>query len=170
VRYGLRLKLERRMTAADTFNPRDPDWESKVRASFARQTFMKTIDARLTTVEPGLCAIELPFRADLCQQHGFLHGGVVTAIAANAGGYAAFTLMPPGTSVVGVEYKLNLFSSPAGERFRARGRVVRPGRTLHAVEADVEAGKDGEWRPVGRMLATMMCAEGIPEVGQEVRT
>lgn len=157
------------MTAGDVFEPRDPNWEVKVRASFARQTFMETIGARLTSVVPGRCEIELAFRHDLRQQHGFLHGGVVTAIAANAGGYAAFTLMPPDTSVVGVEYKLNLFSSPAGERFRARGRVVRPGKTLHAVEAEIEAEKDGEWRPIGRMLATMMCAEGIPEVGQEVR-
>jgi uncharacterized protein (TIGR00369 family) len=147
---------------------RDPEWETKVRASFACQTFMKTIDARLVAVTPGGCEIELPFRSDLCQQHGFLHGGVVTAIAANAGGYAAFTLMPPGTSVVGVEYKLNLFASPKGDRLRARGRVVRPGKTLHAVEAEIDAEEGGTWKPVGRMLATMMCAQGIPEVGQEV--
>jgi uncharacterized protein (TIGR00369 family) len=156
------------MTAGEGFDPRDPEWEAKVRASFARQTFMGTIGARLTALSPGRCEIELPFRGDLCQQHGFLHGGVVTAIAANAGGYAAFTLMPPDTSVVGVEYKLNLFSSPKGERLRALGRVVRPGRTLHVVEAEIEAETDGQWRPVGRMLATMMCADGIPEVGQEV--
>jgi uncharacterized protein (TIGR00369 family) len=155
--------------AGEGLEPRDPDWDAKVRASFARQTFMKTIDARLVAVSPGHCEIELPFRGDLCQQHGFLHGGVVTAIAANAGGYAAFSLMPPGTSVVGVEYKLNLFASPRGERLRAIGRVVRPGKTLHAVEAEIEAEEGGAWKPVGRMLATMMCAQGIPEVGQEVR-
>jgi uncharacterized protein (TIGR00369 family) len=149
--------------------PRDPDWDAKVRASFARQTFMRTIDARLVAVAPGRCEIELPFRDDLCQQHGFLHGGVVTAIAANAGGYAAFTLMPPGTSVVGVEYKLNLFASPKGERVIARGRVLRPGKTLHAVQAELDSWLDGEWRPFGRMLATMMCARGIAELGQEVR-
>jgi uncharacterized protein (TIGR00369 family) len=97
--------------------PRDPDWEAKVRASFARQSFMETIGARLTALSPGQCDIELPFRGDLCQQHGFLHGGVVTAIAANAGGYAAFTLMPPNTSVVGIEYKLNLFACAPGGHF-----------------------------------------------------
>lgn len=150
--------------------PRDPEWEAKVRASFARQTFMTTIGARLTEVAPGHCAIELPFRSDLCQQHGFLHGGVITAIAANAGGYAAFTLMPTNTSVVGIEYKVNLFASPKGARFVARGRVIRPGRTLHVVESEVEAEQEGALRPVARMLATMMCAEGIPELGMEVRT
>jgi uncharacterized protein (TIGR00369 family) len=155
--------------AGEEFKPRDPDWDAKVRASFARQTFMKTIAGRLVTIAPGYCEIELPFRDDLCQQHGFLHGGVVTAIAANAGGYAAFTLMPAGTSVVGVEYKLNLFSSPKGERVIARGRVLRPGKTLHAVQAELDAWQDGEWRPFGRMLATMMAAQGIPEVGEDVR-
>jgi uncharacterized protein (TIGR00369 family) len=152
------------MAEAAPFEPRDPEWESKVRASFSRQSFMRTIAARLLAVAPGRCDIELPFRADLCQQHGFLHGGVVTAIAANAGGYAAFTLMPPGTSVVGVDYKVSLFGAPKGERVRARGVVLRPGRTLHAVRADLDAEQDGEWRPFGRMLATMMCAEGIAEV------
>jgi uncharacterized protein (TIGR00369 family) len=140
--------------------PRDPNWEAKVRASFARQSFMDTIGARLTTVRPGSCEIALPFRGDLCQQHGFLHGGVVTAIAANAGGYAAFTLMPANTSVVGVEYKLNLFASPVGRHFVAKGRVVRPGRVLYVVEADVEAEHDGRSKQVAQMLATMMCLEG----------
>ena len=140
--------------------PRDPNWDAKVRASFARQTFMDTIGARLTAVSPGQCEIELPFRGDLCQQHGFLHGGVVTAIAANAGGYAAFTLMPANTSVVGVEYKLNLFASPVGRRFVAKGRVVRPGRLLYVVEAEVEAEDDGRSKQVAQMLATMMCLEG----------
>jgi len=158
------------MKTGEGLIPRDPDWEAKVRASFARQTFMDTIGARLASVAPGRCEIALPFRADLCQQHGFLHGGVMTGIAANAGGYAAFTLMPANTSVVGVEYKVNLFASPAGERFVAKGRVVRPGRTLYVVQAELEAEQDGTWRPIGRMLATMMCAEGIPEIGQEVRT
>jgi uncharacterized protein (TIGR00369 family) len=150
--------------------PRDPNWEAKVRASFARQTFMGTIGARLTAVKPGRCEIELPFRGDLCQQHGFLHGGVVTAIAANAGGYAAFTLMPVNTSVVGIEYKVNLFASPKGTRFMARGRVLRSGRTLHVVESEVDAAQEGELRPVARMLATMMAAEGLAEIGAEVRT
>ena len=94
--------------------PRDPDWDAKVRASFARQTFMDTIGARIAALSPGRCEVEMPFRADLCQQHGYLHGGVVTAIAANAAGYAAFTLMPANSSVLGVEYKINLLDAAEG--------------------------------------------------------
>lgn len=83
--------------------PRDPDWDAKVRASFARQTFMDTLGARIAALSPGRCDVEMPFRADLCQQHGYLHGGDVTAIATNAAGYAAFSLMPANSSVLGVE-------------------------------------------------------------------
>lgn len=157
------------MIADEDFKPRDPEWEARARASFARQSFMELIGARIVALAPGRCEIELPFRSDLCQQHGFLQGGVVTGIAANAAGYAAFTLMPAGTSVVGVEYKINLFASPAGERFLARGRVLRPGRSLYVVDCEVLAEASGARKPVAKMLATMMSAEGISELGMEVR-
>ena len=86
--------------AGEEFKPRDPDWDAKVRASFARQTVMATIGARIATLRAGACEIELPYRADLCQQHGFLHAGITTTIADSAAGYAAFSLMPPGSSVL----------------------------------------------------------------------
>jgi uncharacterized protein (TIGR00369 family) len=139
------------------FKPRDPDWDKKVRDSFARQTVMTTIGARIAALRPGYCEIELPYRGDLCQQHGFLHAGITTTIADSAAGYAAFSLMQPGSSVLTVEFKVNLMAPAAGDVFIGRGRVIKPGRTLLAVEADVIArGPDGE-KSVAQMLATMMC-------------
>jgi uncharacterized protein (TIGR00369 family) len=139
------------------FKPRDPDWDKKVRDSFARQTVMTTIGARVAALRPGYCEIELPYRRDLCQQHGFLHAGITTTIADSAAGYAAFSLMPPGASVLTVEFKVNLMAPAAGEVFFGRGRVVKPGKTLTVVEAEVIArGADGE-KTVAQMLATMMC-------------
>jgi uncharacterized protein (TIGR00369 family) len=139
------------------FKPRDPDWDKKVRDSFARQTVMTTIGARIAALRPGYCEIELPYRGDLCQQHGFLHAGITTTIADSAAGYAAFSLMQPGSSVLTVEVKVNLMAPAAGDVFIGRGRVIKPGRTLLAVEADVIArGPDGE-KSVAQMLATMMC-------------
>jgi uncharacterized protein (TIGR00369 family) len=139
------------------FKPRDPDWDKKVRDSFARQTVMTAIGARVAALRPGYCEIELPYRRDLCQQHGFLHAGITTTIADSAAGYAAFSLMPPGASVLTVEFKVNLMAPAAGEVFFGRGRVVKPGKTLTVVEAEVIArGADGE-KTVAQMLATMMC-------------
>jgi uncharacterized protein (TIGR00369 family) len=139
------------------FEPRDPDWNGKVRDSFARQTVMQTIGARVSALTPGFCEIELPYRRDLCQQHGFLHAGITTTIADSAAGYAAFSLMPPGSSVLTVEFKVNLMAPATGERFLARGRVIKPGRTLTVADAEVLAVENGKEKPVAKMLATMMC-------------
>ena len=117
--------------------PIDPDFADRVRASFARQSFMRTLGAEMTAIEPGFCEIRLPFRADLAQQHGFFHAGALAAIADSAGGYAAYTLMGTGDSVLTVEYKINLLAPGQGEEAVARGRVVRDGRTLTVCQVDV---------------------------------
>jgi len=138
------------------FNPRDPAFAERVRASFARQTLMATIGARLTVVAPGEIEIELPFRADLGQQHGFIHGGIVTAIVDTACGYAALSLMEPDAAVLTVEFKLNFVAPARGERLVARGRVSKPGRILTVCLGEVVALTGGEEKPVATMLATMM--------------
>jgi len=138
------------------FQPADPAYDSRVRASFARQSMMKLLGASLEQVAPGAVDIRLPFRADLTQQHGFLHAGVTTSIADSACGYAAFTLMPPGAAVLTVEFKVSLLAPAAGETFVARGRVVKAGRTLTTCSADVLALAGGGEKHVLTMLATVM--------------
>jgi len=118
---------------------RDPNYEARVRASFAAQKFMATIGASLDRISPGEVVISLPFRDDLTQQHGFLHAGVLGAIADSACGYAALSLMEPAAAVLSVEYKLNLLTPAAGTRFVATGRAVRPGQTLTVCSAEVRA-------------------------------
>ena len=141
------------------FQPADPAYDSRVRASFARQSMMKLLVASLEQVAPGAVDIRLPFRADLTQQHGFLHAGVTTSIADSACGYAAFTLMPPGAAVLTVEFKVNLIAPAAGETFVARGRVLKAGRTLTICSGDVFAlDGDGE-KHVLTMLATVMTVQ-----------
>ena len=136
--------------------PADPAFAARVRASFARQPFMATLGGLLTRVDPGEVEIELPFRDDLTQQHGYLHAGVVAALADTACGYAAFSLMPADAAVLSVEFKLNLLAPARGERFAARARVVRAGRTLTVTAADVFAIDGGTETIVATMLGTMI--------------
>ena len=118
---------------------------------------MATLGARLTDVEPGRVVIELPFRADLTQQHGFLHAGALAAVADSACGYAALSLTPPDAAVLSVEFKINLLKPAAGATFRATGQVVRAGRTLTVCSGEVEARQsDGQGTQVALMQATMM--------------
>ena len=139
-----------------SFQANDPDFAGRVRASFARQTVMTTLGAEMTQVAPGEIEITMPFRADLTQQHGFLHAGVITTIVDSACGYAALSLMPANTGVLTVEYKVNFMAPAAGERFVARGRVTKPGRTLTVCAGDVFAQQDGSERLIATMLTTMM--------------
>ena len=145
------------------FTALNPDFESRVRDSFARQAAMRLIGARLTTVEPGRCVIELPVRDDLTQQHGFVHGGVVGMIADSAGGYAGFTLMPADASVLTVEYKINMLAPAAGDMLVATGEVLKPGRTLAIVRADVMALRGDRQTRVATMQQTLMVMHGVAD-------
>ena len=139
------------------FPPLDPDFERRGRQSFARQTVMTTIGASVARVAPGEVDVALPYRADLAQQNDYLHVGIVTAVVDTACGYAAHTLMTAGYEVLTVEYKVNFIAPAKGERFLARGRVVKPGRTLTVCTGEVVAfGVDGTERAVAVMQATMM--------------
>lgn len=143
--------------------PADPDFAARVRASFARQTIMRTLGVSMTGLEPGWCELTLPFRPDLCQQHGFLHAGVVTTVSDSAAGYAAYSLMPADSSVLSIEFKQNLLAPAVGDRLVARARVVRAGRNISVVAAEAFAVTDGREKQVGLMQATMMCMHGTPD-------
>lgn len=139
--------------------PKDPDFERRVRASFAKQTIMETIGARLAHVGPGEAEIMLEMSPGILQQHGFVHAGVVATIADSAAGYAGLSLMPPGAGVLTAEFKINLMAPAAGDRLIARGSVVKAGRTLTVAQAVVEAETDGTRRTVALLTATLMAME-----------
>lgn len=149
-----------RVTTAKTI---DPQLAQRVRASFARQNAMRLIGATLDLVEHGRTEIHLPHAPGLEQQHGFIHGGVVGMIADSAAGYAAMSVAPPGSSVLTVEYKMNLMAPADGERLIARGRVVRPGRTLIVTQAEVVALEGDKETLCALMQQTIMVMHGKEE-------
>ena len=132
--------------------PADPAFVQRCRESFGRQKAMELIGARLTVVEPGYVEIELPWRAELTQQKGYVHGGILGMIADTACGYCAFSLMPADCSLVTVEYKMNILA-PARGALVARGKVIKSGRTLTVARAEVYA-EDGTH--VASMQQTLM--------------
>ncbi len=137
-------------------NPLNPNFASDVQSSFAQQAVMNLIGARLTLVEPGIVEIALPYRSDLAQKNGFLHAGVLATIADSACGYAAYTLMPAGSGVLSVEFKVNLLRPAQGETFVARAEVIKSGRTLTVVSADVFALTGDARTLVATMQGTMI--------------
>ncbi len=144
--------------------PPDPDFAARARRSFERQAVMRTLGARVTTVEAGSVELRLPYRADLTQQHGFLHAGIVATLLDSACGYAAFTLMPPEAGVLTVEYKINLVAPAQGDELVAHGRVVKAGRTLTVCWGEATMESDGGSKLVATMAATMMTILGREDV------
>ncbi|MET0744516.1 MAG: PaaI family thioesterase [Microvirga sp.] len=140
--------------------PKDPAFEARIRASFARQGLMGTLGASLLRVAPGAVDIALSPGPAVSQQHGFVHAGAVAAIADTAAGYAALTLMPPGAGVLTTEFKINLVAPASGDRILARGRIVRAGRTLTLAQTDVFSETAGEEKLVALLTATLMTIEG----------
>lgn len=142
------------------FQAKDPAYAQRVQASFDRQGVMKLLGARVSRIAPGECEIQLPYRNDLTQQHGYFHGGIIGTIADSAGGYAAFSLMPEDASVLTVEYKMNLLAPGDGELLVARGRVLKAGRSLVVTQVDAIAIKGGQETLCATLLQTVMTMHG----------
>ena len=131
--------------------------EQRVRDSFARQGFMKKLGVEFRAIGKGTCELAVAFDESMTQQHGFFHAGVTATLADNAAGYAAYSVMPENSTVLTTEFKVNLLAPARGEELIARAKVIKPGRTLVVVQADIFGCTNGEETHVATMLATEMC-------------
>lgn len=134
----------------------DPAFRERVRASFAQQSIMATLGVLCERIEAGECDLAFARRDDLLQQHGFVHAGVLATVLDSACGYAAASLMPADSGVLSIEFHTHLLSPAAGERFVARAKVVRAGRSISVVRAEAYAQDAGAEKLVAIMTATMM--------------
>jgi uncharacterized protein (TIGR00369 family) len=139
-----------------TFEPMTPDFARIVNASFEKQGLMRALGIELSRIEPGLCELRASFGPQLSQQHGYFHGALIGAALDCAGGYAALSLMPPGSEVLTTEYKINFIAAAEGEALLARGRVIRPGRTLTVTESEALCLNGGEPRLCAVMLQSLI--------------
>lgn len=143
-----------------SFTPKDANFETRVRTSFARQTAMATLGIDITSLQAGEVELRMPYAAAYTQQHGFIHAGIITTALDSACGYAAFSLMPEDAAVLTVEFKTNLLAPARGDYFLFRGRVLKPGRSITVCDAQAFAVEDGKEKLVATMTATMMALFG----------
>jgi uncharacterized protein (TIGR00369 family) len=138
------------------FEPKNPDFRAVATATFDQQQAMRTLGISIARLEPGKVELSMPYSPDWTQQNGFVHAGIITAGLDNACGIAAFTLMPPGSDILTVEFKTNLLAPAKGERFAFRACVVKPGRTLTVCEARAFAQAEGAESLIATMTGTLM--------------
>lgn len=144
-------------------SPRDPDWSERVKSSFASQKFMAHLGAQIAHLSPGAVDLELKMAPELTQQHGFFHAGATSAIADSAAGYAALSLFEAGAGVLTTEYKINLLNPASQTVLLARGRVIKPGRTLTIARSDVYGLDNGSQVHVATGLFTLMSVSGVKD-------
>jgi uncharacterized protein (TIGR00369 family) len=150
-----------------SFQPKDPNFVERVRASFARQRTMQTLGIEIARLEPGEIELRMSYRPEYTQQHGFMHAGIIATALDSACGYAAFSLMPADAGVLTVEFKTNLLAPAKGHRFLFCAHVVKPGRTLTVCDARALALDDGaEERLVATMTGTLMALFDRPSTAQ----
>jgi uncharacterized protein (TIGR00369 family) len=138
------------------FEPKNPDYRKVAAATFEAQHAMRTLGISITRLEAGEVDLSMPYATDWTQQNGFIHAGIVTAGLDTACGIAAFTLMPPGSDILTVEFKTNLLAPARGDRFAFRAHVVKPGRTLTVCEGRAFAETDGVESLIATMTGTLM--------------
>jgi uncharacterized protein (TIGR00369 family) len=146
------------------FPPKDPDYDQRVRASFARQQVMRTLGVEIARLGPGEIELAMPYAHAYTQQHGFVHAGVIATALDSACGYAAYSLMPADAAVLTVEFKVNLLAPARGEGFAFRAHVVKPGKTLTVCDAGAWAVDAGAERLIATMTGTLMAVIDRPGV------
>jgi uncharacterized protein (TIGR00369 family) len=144
------------------FTPLNPEYAGVVAASFAKQGLMQALGIELAEIGPGHCVLVAGHNPDLLQQHGYFHGALIGAMLDSAGGYAAYSLMPADSEVLTTEYKVNFLAAAEGERLIARGKVVKPGRTLTVTTAEAFCMQDGVERLCAVMLQSLICVAAEP--------
>ena len=139
-----------------SFEPKDPQFEARVKASFARQQTMNTLGIEIVGLRAGEIELKMPHTSAYTQQHGFIHGGIIATGLDAACGYAAFSLMPDDAAILTVEFKTNLISPAKGDYYLFRGRVVKPGRTITVCDGHAFAVDAGKEKLVATMTGTLM--------------
>jgi len=133
-----------------------PVIQPRVQASFDRQTMMQTFGAQLLAASEGRCAIRAPILPTVLQQQGAGHAALAFGLGDSAAGYAALTLLPEMSEVMTVEMKINLLAPALGDALEARGEVVRAGRRITVVRAEVVALTGDTRRTVALLQGTMI--------------
>jgi len=140
-------------------NPRAAS-SRQVMTSFRQQGIMKLLGARISRLEKGLVEISTHNRPEFSQQDGFVHAGVCASLADSAGGYAALSLLPLGSRVLSVEFKMNFTRPAIGDTLRGRGRVRKLGKTIAVCELEVETRQRGKWVSCAWGSQTVYCIRG----------
>lgn len=124
------------------------------RKILASQPFSVFLGAELTGLSAGKAEMRIPIRSEFGQQHGFVHGGIVSYAADNALTFAGGSVL--GTGVVTSEFKINYLRPAVGEFLIARARVIHHGKRQAVCRCDIFASENGDQTPCATAQGTIV--------------
>ena len=136
----------------------------KIKKGFSNQNFMATLGAKIKESCPGKCTIILPFHSKLTQQHGLFHGGTIAAIADNAAGFAAYSLMMENYQPLTIEFKINFLSTANGEKLITEADILKAGKSIFHARSDVFCVSQTRKTLVATALVTVKATKAISEI------
>lgn len=128
------------------------------RTALRSQPFSNLLGAELISFDSDGVELRIPITDKVMQQHGFVHGGVVSYIADNALTFAGGSALGP--AIVTSEYKINYLRPAKGEALVARAAVLHAGRSQAVCQCDVFAITGAEW---------VLCAVALGTVASKGR-
>ena len=137
--------------------------EQELRESFLNQPLMPYIGAKLSAITRGKACIEVDYDKKITQQHGLFHGGISGAIADNAAGFAAMTLMGKEKEPLTIEFKINFLNIADGKRLIAEAVILQAGRSIFHGESKVYSMKDKNKILTATALVTIKATNKVSE-------
>src|SRR5438105_7673863 len=119
----------------------DNDHLSRLRALNETAAFNRWCGIEVLDIGRGTATIAIPWRDDFGQYAGFLHASLIGGFIDTACGYAAFTVVGPSLAS---HFAVNCLRPAVGERFIARARVVKPGKSQVFTTCELFAQRDGK--------------------------
>jgi len=123
--------------------PIKESYEKALRRAVESAPYYQLLRISLEQIDTGFARFRMPFRKELTQAYGVVHGGAIASLADTAVAFALMTIIQPGERVTTAEFKINFFAAVTNGQMIGEARVVHAGKRL--VSADMEVrGQDGK--------------------------
>jgi acyl-CoA thioesterase len=143
--------------------PIKESYERALRRAVESAPYFQLLQIRLEQIDTGFARFRMPFRKELTQAYGMVHGGAIASLADTAVAFALLTIIQPGERVTTAEFKINFFAAVTHGEMVGEARVVHAGKRL--VSADMEV-KSQDGKLIAKGIATYAII-GAPEKKEE---
>ncbi len=144
--------------------PIKESYEKALRAAVASAPYYQLLKITLERIDVGFTRFRMPFRKELTQAYGVVHGGAIATLADTAVAFAMMTMIQPGEKVTTVEFKINFLTPVTEDEMISEARIINKGKRLALADMEV---KTVDGKLIAKGLATYIILS--PPKGEKKR-